>query len=55
MYSTEGIDEKDNQKSSGGQKLASTNQGLADAYKYAYNDAKLVNERARQDIVLLSR
>ncbi|XP_057521702.1 senescence-associated protein AAF, chlorolplastic isoform X2 [Amaranthus tricolor] len=51
----EGIDEKDNQKSWGGQKFASTSQGLANAYKYAYNDAKLVNERARQDIVLLSR
>lgn len=29
--------------------------GLADACKYVYNDAKFVNERARNDIFLLSR
>ncbi|KAJ8630985.1 hypothetical protein MRB53_024308 [Persea americana] len=30
-------------------------QGLAEACKFVYNDAKYVNERARNDIVLLSR
>ncbi|KAI4299592.1 hypothetical protein L6164_033036 [Bauhinia variegata] len=29
--------------------------GLADACRFVYNDAKFVNERARNDIVLLSR
>lgn len=29
--------------------------GLAEACKFVYNDAKYVNERARNDIVLLSR
>ncbi|KAJ7964486.1 Senescence-associated family protein [Quillaja saponaria] len=29
--------------------------GLAEACRFAYNDAKFVNERARNDIVLLSR
>lgn len=29
--------------------------GIADACKFVYNDAKFVNERARSDIVLLSR
>lgn len=47
--SGEGIEEKEVQK------LASTTQGLAEAYKYAHNDAKFVNERARKDLVLLSR
>ncbi|KNA25538.1 hypothetical protein SOVF_005890 [Spinacia oleracea] len=51
----EGIEEKEAQKSDGGQELASTIQGLAEAYKYVHNDAKFVNERARKDIVLLSR
>ncbi|KAI0502196.1 hypothetical protein KFK09_017143 [Dendrobium nobile] len=32
-----------------------TNQGLAEACKFVYNDAKFVNERARNDIILLSR
>ncbi|KAK1302584.1 hypothetical protein QJS10_CPB12g00494 [Acorus calamus] len=32
-----------------------SSQGLAEACKFAYNDAKFVNERARKDIVLLSR
>ncbi|KAL0915259.1 hypothetical protein M5K25_015662 [Dendrobium thyrsiflorum] len=31
------------------------NQGLAEACKFVYNDAKFVNERARNDIILLSR
>ncbi|KAI7752082.1 hypothetical protein M8C21_008383 [Ambrosia artemisiifolia] len=31
------------------------NQALAEACKFAYNDARYVNERARNDIVLLSR
>ncbi|XP_020595647.1 uncharacterized protein LOC110035712 isoform X2 [Phalaenopsis equestris] len=31
------------------------NQGLAAACKFVYNDAKFVNERARNDIILLSR
>ncbi|XP_021766214.1 uncharacterized protein LOC110730700 [Chenopodium quinoa] len=51
----EGIEEKEVQNSAGGQELASTTQGLAEAYKYAHNDAKFVNERARRDMVLLSR
>lgn len=29
--------------------------GLAEACKFVYNDAKFVNERAKNDIVLLSR
>ncbi|EEF31196.1 senescence-associated protein AAF, chlorolplastic isoform X2 [Ricinus communis] len=32
-----------------------SNQGLAEACKFVYNDAKYVNERARNDIILLSR
>ena len=32
-----------------------TNQALAEACKFAYNDARFVNERARNDIFLLSR
>lgn len=32
-----------------------SSQGLAEACKFVYNDAKYVNERARNDIVLLSR
>lgn len=32
-----------------------SNLGLAEACKYVYNDAKFVNERARNDIFLLSR
>lgn len=50
----EEIEEKEVQ-SAGRQELASTSQGLAEAYKYVHNDAKFVNERARKDIVLLSR
>lgn len=30
-------------------------QGIAEACKYACNDAKFVNERARNDMVILSR
>lgn len=30
-------------------------QGLAEACKFVYNDAKFVNERAQSDILLLSR
>lgn len=29
--------------------------GLAEACRFVYNDAKFVNERARNDFVLLSR
>ncbi|KAL3525003.1 hypothetical protein ACH5RR_013375 [Cinchona calisaya] len=36
-------------------KTISSSQGLAEACKYVCNDAKFVNERARNDIVLLSR
>lgn len=36
-------------------KLGPANQGLSEACKYVYNDAKYVNERARNDIVLLSQ
>ncbi|KAF5737817.1 hypothetical protein HS088_TW13G00708 [Tripterygium wilfordii] len=36
-------------------RIISSGQGLAEACKYACNDAKFVNERARNDIVLLSR
>ncbi|KAM7280828.1 hypothetical protein ACFE04_007962 [Oxalis oulophora] len=32
-----------------------SNQALAEACKYVYNDARFVNERARNDIILLSR
>lgn len=32
-----------------------SNPGLAEACRYVYNDAKFVNERARNDIILLSR
>lgn len=32
-----------------------SSQVLAEACKFVYNDAKFVNERARNDIVLLSR
>ncbi|KAK1258863.1 hypothetical protein QJS04_geneDACA018701 [Acorus gramineus] len=35
--------------------LTYSSQGLAEACRFAYNDAKFVNERARKDIVLLSR
>lgn len=51
----EGSEEKDVQKSAESQELTTPTQGLAEAYKYVYNDAKFVNERARNDIVLLSR
>lgn len=30
-------------------------QGLADACRFVHNDAKFVNERARNDMILLSR
>ncbi|XP_027178755.1 senescence-associated protein SPA15, chloroplastic isoform X1 [Coffea eugenioides] len=36
-------------------RTVSSSQGLAEACKYVCNDAKFVNERARNDIVLLSR
>ncbi|CAI9111375.1 OLC1v1011592C1 [Oldenlandia corymbosa var. corymbosa] len=36
-------------------KTISSHQGLAEACKFVYNDAKYVNERARNDFVLLSR
>ncbi|KAL3838694.1 hypothetical protein ACJIZ3_023285 [Penstemon smallii] len=36
-------------------KKISSAQGLAEACKFVYNDAKYMNERARNDIVLLSR
>ncbi|XP_062218946.1 senescence-associated protein OSA15, chloroplastic isoform X3 [Phragmites australis] len=36
-------------------KSAYASQGLADACKFVYNDAKFVNERAQSDILLLSR
>ncbi|XP_066382114.1 senescence-associated protein OSA15, chloroplastic-like [Miscanthus floridulus] len=36
-------------------KSAYANQGLAEACKFVYNDAKFVNERAQSDILLLSR
>ena len=32
-----------------------TNQALAEACRFAYNDARYVNERAKNDIFLLSR
>ncbi|KAL2898469.1 Senescence-associated protein AAF chlorolplastic [Bienertia sinuspersici] len=51
----EGTDAKEVKKSAGRQELAPQTPGLAEAYKYAHNDAKFVNERARKDIVLLSR
>ncbi|XP_031257926.1 senescence-associated protein AAF, chlorolplastic isoform X1 [Pistacia vera] len=36
-------------------RIIHSSQGLAEACKFVYNDAKFVNERARSDIVLLSR
>lgn len=36
-------------------KIVPSNQGLSEACKYVYNDAKYMNERARNDIVLLSQ
>lgn len=36
-------------------KSAYASQGLAEACKFVYNDAKFVNERAQNDILLLSR
>ncbi|KAL1820432.1 hypothetical protein ACET3Z_015301 [Daucus carota] len=36
-------------------RIVHSKQGLAEAMEFAYNDAKFVNERARNDIVLLSR
>ncbi|KAK9682328.1 hypothetical protein RND81_10G065500 [Saponaria officinalis] len=50
----EGVKEKI-EKSSRRLELVSSTQGLAEAYRNAYNDAMFVNERARKDIVLLSR
>ena len=37
------------------ERIIHSNQGLAVACKFVYNDAKFVNERARNDMVLLSR
>ncbi|XP_034706461.1 senescence-associated protein AAF, chlorolplastic isoform X1 [Vitis riparia] len=37
------------------ERIIHSNQGLAEACKFVYNDAKFVNERARNDMVLLSR
>lgn len=36
-------------------KVIPSSQAIAEACKFAYNDAKFVNERAKNDIVLLSR
>ncbi|XP_071701840.1 senescence-associated protein SPA15, chloroplastic [Rutidosis leptorrhynchoides] len=36
-------------------RIGDSNQALADACRFAYNDARFVNERAKNDIVLLSR
>nr|GEW42976.1 senescence-associated protein SPA15, chloroplastic isoform X2 [Tanacetum cinerariifolium] len=36
-------------------RIGDTNQALAEACKFAYNDARYVNERAKSDIILLSR
>ncbi|KAF7816460.1 senescence-associated protein AAF, chlorolplastic-like isoform X1 [Senna tora] len=47
LTSVHSKDEKDN--------LIHSGQGLAEACKFVCNDAKFVNERARNDIVLLSR
>ncbi|CAK9156030.1 unnamed protein product [Ilex paraguariensis] len=37
------------------EKIIHSTQGLAEACKFVHNDAKYVNERARSDIVMLSR
>lgn len=37
------------------ERIGITNKALAEACKYAYNDARFVNERAKNDIYLLSR
>lgn len=36
-------------------KVIPSSQAIAEACKFAYNDAKFVNERAKNDMVLLSR
>lgn len=36
-------------------RIIHSSEGLAEACKYVCNDAKYVNERARNDIFLLSR
>lgn len=37
------------------ERTGDTNQALAEACKFAYNDARYVNERAKSDIIMLSR
>ncbi|GAV76707.1 hypothetical protein CFOL_v3_20180 [Cephalotus follicularis] len=49
------IDEEEDEHPSIPLRTGHSNQGLAEACKFVYNDAKFVNERARNDIVLLSR
>ncbi|KAK6913539.1 hypothetical protein RJ641_023140 [Dillenia turbinata] len=46
-------DEKDDQVIP--ESISHTNRALAEACKFVHNDAKYVNERARNDIILLSR
>ncbi|KAM1078474.1 hypothetical protein TB2_025164 [Malus domestica] len=48
-------DEKDGGPPVFSERTTHSNQGLAEACKFVYNDAKFVNERARNDIILLSR
>lgn len=51
----DGDEKEEIQKSAQPHDFAPPARGLAAAYKYAYNDAKFVNERARNDMILLSR
>ncbi|XP_009334428.2 senescence-associated protein AAF, chlorolplastic isoform X3 [Pyrus x bretschneideri] len=48
-------DDKDGGPPVFSERTTHSNQGLAEACKFVYNDAKFVNERARNDIILLSR
>ncbi|KAL5573870.1 hypothetical protein UlMin_023467 [Ulmus minor] len=54
IMSPQGGDEEDEYPSLPERTMHSS-KGLADACRFVYNDAKFVNERARNDIVLLSR
>ncbi|KAK9271732.1 hypothetical protein L1049_002095 [Liquidambar formosana] len=49
------IEDKEDKHPAMPQRTINSRQGLAEACKFVHNDAKFVNERARNDIVLLSR
>ncbi|XP_072984157.1 senescence-associated protein OSA15, chloroplastic [Typha latifolia] len=54
LYGESGSQLNGHQSTSGSKSIYSS-QGLAEACKFVYNDAKFVNERAQNDILLLSR